>query len=193
MSKTPKGKAGEPPPGPAILESVKADYSTIKVVVLTTLACIAVLMVPFLWLVSTFVDAKSIDGKLGLSAHLTPKIMAEIVKKVDSGYSKSFIIRGDEPQPDTTLLFYSEDGQSVRLVMDASAYGSSPMKLRVLIDNNPWIEKELPFQIHLANITQHVRGDAEGGDIHVLRVVPVNLRADSTAVIQSLVLVANSR
>ncbi len=174
----------------AILEAVKADYPTIKVVVVTTIACIVILIAPFLWVLRTFVNAETIDEKLGLSAHLTPKIMGEVVKKVDSGYSRSFILRSDDPTSDTDLLFYAEPGQVVRLVMKAEAYGPKP-KIQILIDNVPWLEKEVPFQINLADISEHVRRDAEGGNIHVMKVVPRDVTSGSTTVLQCLVLVAN--
>lgn len=179
-----------PPTGPAILEAVKADYASIKIVVLTTIACVAVLIIPFAWLLTTLVSARTVDEKLGLSAFLTPKIMGEIAKKVDSGYSRSFILRGSAPTPDTSLLFYSEPGQIVRVVIEGDVYGPHP-KIQVFIDKDLWLEEELPFHTHLANITEHVRSDAEGGDIHVMRVVPIGLTRESTAVLQCLVLVAN--
>ncbi len=177
----------KPPTAPAILEAVKADYATIKVVVLTTVACVVVLVAPFAWLLTTFVDARTVDKKLGLSAF----IMGEIVKNVDSGYSKSFILLGSDPTTDTDLLFYSQRGQVVRIVIEAVARGPQSPKIQVLIDNSLWLEKDLPFNVHLADISEHIRPDAEGGDIHVVRVVPIGLTQGNVAVLKCLVLVAN--
>jgi hypothetical protein len=176
----------------AMFDAMKSDYQTIRVVVLTTIACVVLLMVPVFWLARSFVSAKNIDDKLGLSAFLTPKIMETITKKVDSGYSKSFILRGNDPTADTNLLFYSEPGQVVKVVMRGSEYVPHQARVRVLIDNTVWKDdKELPLDIYLSNVPNELLSRSDTGDIHVMHIVPVGLARESTLVLQCLVLVSN--
>src|SRR5262245_8838359 len=174
-----------------VFDTFKSEYQTVRIVVLTTIACLALLVLPVFWLARGFVNARNIDDKLGLSAFLTPKIMGEITKKVDSGYSKSFVLRGDDPTADTNLLFYSEPDQVVKVVMKGVEYPPDAAKVQVLIDNTLWKEKDLPLEIYLSSFPREILSGSDTGDIHVMRIVPAGLSAKSTLVLQCLVLVSN--
>lgn len=129
---------------------------------------------------------KIIDEIFGLSNY----VLAEIQKRVDSGYSSSFILTTKNRDQNTQILFYAEEGQTVHVTWNASSLGPNPVKLKVLVDNSLWQESELPDYIVQGNVTEQLKFNIKpGANIHHLRFVPVNLDDESIVVIDSLVLV----
>jgi hypothetical protein len=124
-----------------------------------------------------------IDKVFGITDHVTN----EIVKKIDSGYSNTFILSPKDARQDATILFYAQHGQMVRATINSAGRGA-PTKFQYFVDNMPW-NPGASSATH-ADITNILRFDmAPGGDIHVLKIIPSFSSNDSFAVVDCLVLV----
>jgi hypothetical protein len=130
---------------------------------------------------------KIIDSMFGITEY----VFKQMTKRVDSGYSKTFIFAPGSHCDDNTLRFYAEEGQSVKMTIDAHAVSPETLSFRVDIDGKPWESpRTIPFNIVHGTITKYLRFDVEpGGDLHTLRFVPDNLKNNSIVIIQCLILV----
>lgn len=134
---------------------------------------------------------KIIDQAFGIS----PYVLSEISKHVDSGYSATFIFSQDS-KPNAQLQFFAEKGQTVKVTISGNASGSQRRVFKVLIDNVPWEgDRDLPFNLVHGDITDKLRWDIPpGGNVHALRFLPGRLEndsKDSVAVFDCLVVVYN--
>jgi hypothetical protein len=129
---------------------------------------------------------KIIDSMFGI----TDYVFSQLTKRVDSGYSKTFIFAPGS-HSDNFLRFYAEEGQSVKMTIVAHAVSTEPLSFRVIIDGRPWgSPRSIPFEIVHGTITKLLHFDIEpGGNLHTLSFVPDNLKQDSIVVIECLILV----
>lgn len=132
---------------------------------------------------------KIVDGIFGLSTY----VLAEITKRVDSGYSRTFIIAPNSMDKNFDLLFFAEKGQPVKVTINGTSRGSELSTFKVFVDNAPWEDtRELPFNMVHGDITDKLKYDQPpGGNIHVLRFIPGQLEEDALIVLECLVLVYN--
>lgn len=131
---------------------------------------------------------KILDEMFGISKY----VLKEISKKVDSGYTGTFIFAPDAVNRNQQLVFYAEKDQIVKVTLKAQATGSQASKLRILIDKVSWDgERELPIEITHGDITDRLKFDDPGANLHFLKPSPVQLQKDTIMVIECLVLVYN--
>jgi len=131
---------------------------------------------------------KIIDEIFGLSDY----VLEEITKKVDSGYSGTFIITPSSTDRVTQLLFFAEREQTVKVTIKGNSLGSAPNKFRLLIDNKPWGDiRDLPYTVVHGDITDKLKFDEPGANLHVLKLIPEQLGEGSLLVFDCLVLVYN--
>jgi hypothetical protein len=131
-----------------------------------------------------------IDEMFGISEH----VKKEIMLRVDSGYSRTFVFSPGVADDRNQLIFYAEDGQPVKVSINGYSRGDSDTGFRILVDNSPWEGvRELPFNsFHMANIniTNKLKFDQPPqGNLHALKFVPERLEEDSLIVLECLVLV----
>jgi hypothetical protein len=163
--------------------------STITLIATIVVACFSAMVVVIGFIGRNSFAPKIVDEIFGLSTY----VLAEITKRVDSGYSGTFIFAPKSPDKNAQLLFFAEKGQSVKVTINGNSLGSKRSKFRVFIDNTPWGDsRELPFNLVHGDVTDKLKFDVEpGGNIHVLRFVPNPLEEDALILIECLVLVYN--
>lgn len=165
----------------------KASVATIAGIVFTVLT----ILFGFLgWLGKSSFTPWLVDRVFGVSKY----VLEEVTKRIDSGYADTFIFSLSAAETKSQLLFYAEKGQRVKLTINANSTGQRPTMFRVYIDGSPWESaRQAPFHIVHGDITDKLRFDTEpGGDIHSLKFIPVDLKADAWIVIDALVLVYNN-
>jgi hypothetical protein len=136
------------------------------------------------------ITPKIFDKIFGISDY----VLSEITKRIDSGYSGTFVFRPDSKEKRGQLYFYAEAGQPVKVTLNASLIGNG--KFNILVDGEPW-EREIPHDqpfyrsVH-ADITKRLKFDIEpGGNVHTLQFQVLSLGSDAVIVVDSLVLVYN--
>jgi len=131
---------------------------------------------------------KVIDGIFGISNH----VLKEITKKVDSGYSGTFIVTPDMKEKNMQILFFAEKEQTVKITIKGNFLGTEPAKFRTFIDNQPWgNSRELPYVLVHGDITDKLKFDEPGANLHVLKLIPEELGENYLMVLDCLVLVYN--
>jgi hypothetical protein len=167
----------------------KQSTKTISTIAAIVVACYSVTFGLIGYLGRNSFAPKIIDEMFGISKY----VLKEIDKKVDSGYTGTFIFTPDAVNKTQQLVFYAEEGQKVKVTIKAHATGPQANKLRVLIDKVPWAEdRVLPIEIIHGDITKLLKFDDPGANLHFLKPSPVEeLQKDTIMVIECLVLVYN--
>lgn len=161
---------------------------TIALTASIVVACFSTIVIMIGFIGRNSFAPKMVDEVFGISKY----VLEEITKRVDSGYSGTFVFAPNLPNQNAQLLFYAEKGQTVKVTIKGNSLGSNPSKLKVFIDNAPWGDfRELPFHLVHGDITDKLRFDDPGANIHVLRLVPNQLGEDALIVLDCLVLVYN--
>lgn len=162
---------------------------TITLIAVVVFACFSVIGGAIGFIGRNSFAPRFVDEVFGLSTY----VLTEITKRVDSGYSGTFIFAPNLTDKNTHLLFFAEKGQPVKVTIKGSSRGSKPSKFKVYIDYLPWGDaRESDFNIVHADITDKLKYDIEpGGNIHVLKFIPDQLEEDTLIVLECLVLVYN--
>lgn len=135
---------------------------------------------------------KILDHILGLSPYVLKEVLVNINRQVDSGYSGTFVFTPNSTNNSAQLLFYAERGQTVRVTINANSIGSKPSTIRILVDKVPWGDvRELPINFVHSDITDKLKFDEPGADLHLLQVIPEKLGKDAVISLDCLVLVKN--
>jgi len=161
--------------------------SSITLIASIVVACFSAILVVLGLIGRNSFAPKIIDQIFGLSNF----VLTEITKKVDSGYSGTFILAPTSKDRDAKLLFYAEKGQTVKTTIKANQLGSMHGKLKLFVDNNSWCERELPYQLVHGDITDKLKFDEPGANLHVLRLVPGQMEENALVILECLVLVYN--
>lgn len=154
--------------------------------------CVMVIIGFLGWAGNKSLTPKLFDHVFGLSNYVLAQISTQISKKVDSGYSVTFIFAPNSINKDAQLLFYAEKEQIVEVTINGNLRGAKAKKLKIFLDNHKWIDgRELPIKIVRGDITDKLKYDEPGANLHILKVVPDELEEDTLIVIECLVLVKN--
>lgn len=161
---------------------------TITLIATIVVACFSVIVALIGFIGRNSFAPKIIDEIFGLS----PYVLTELTKRVDSGYSGTFIFAPNSREKNTQL-FFAEKGQTVKLTINSNSIGSKKSKFKAYIDGELWGGiRELPFNLVHGDVTDELKFDREpGGNIHALRFVPDQLEEDALVIIECLVLVYN--
>lgn len=95
---------------------IQANIKTITIIVLTTVACLAVFVG---FLVKWFVTPEWVDKQLGITA----QVRKSLWKEVDSGYSTTVLFHKANTNGDTWLEFFCEPDQKIELFVSSQATG----------------------------------------------------------------------
>lgn len=120
---------------PAVLTVAKENLGLLSFLVLGFFVCLALLG-------EFFIDADWVDRRLGLSKKVAEGVRAELVKKVDSGYSRTFIFRPGETTAENVLSFYAERGQTAKISITTEASHPDDVRFEVRIDGLLWSYRE---------------------------------------------------
>lgn len=143
------------------------------------------------WLGRTSFTPRVIDALFGISDYVAKQVR----RGEEAGYSASFVFRRGEAERPALVMFHAFRGDSVVATINGEYRGSPlspPGSFRVLIDNIPWHDVWVAPDSSIVHgqITDKLRFDIHpGGEIHLLRVVPVNLDSDGVLIVECLVLV----
>lgn len=127
--------------------------------------------------------------------HVTSYIQKQISKRVDSGYSGSFII-DSRTKTLNQILFFAHQTQGADLSITAVARNPKGTLINVFIDGEPWWKGPLEnafVRVHI-DITNKLKYDVRpAGDIHSIQFIPENISSDALIVVDSVVVVHNQR
>lgn len=111
----PASTTGEKPAS-ATIESIKLDFATIRIIILTACVVAALLCVPLFFILRNFVTFDALDHYLKVTEAVRPKILQGISEEVSTGYSKNFFF--NSTSEDNTVLFLAHEKQRVTLSVD---------------------------------------------------------------------------
>jgi hypothetical protein len=162
--------------------------TTISLVASVVVACFAAFFGLIGFLGRGSFAPRVLDELLGLSKY----VFSEISKKIDSGYSGTFIFSPNAVNRNSQLIFFAEKGQTAKLTIKASSLGSKQSKIRLFIDNTPWgATREIPMDVVHGDITEKLKFDEPGAGLHYIKVIPDQLEKDALVLVDCLVLVYN--
>jgi len=137
---------------------------------------------------------RAIDQLFGISTYVGNTIN----KRVDSGYSHTFIFRPTKDDSarnnnDTELLFDAGKKQFVYLTVLSIKNGSRDLKYRIMVDGADFREVTAEKdQFQEIDITGKLKPDRNPYHIHELKVLPKDIKVGEVLVVRCLVLVSNT-
>jgi hypothetical protein len=172
----------------AVIETIKLDVNTIKIVVLTAAVVVALLSVPLLFVLRNFVTFDALDDYFKVTDSVRPKILRAITAGLDTGYSRNFII--SSTSTDSTMLFYALPHQKATLSVSAQSIGPFP-QISLLVNNCLFEERSEPFDLYEKELTDQLdKCNPDKPNLHTLRiVVPGGLQKGTQLQMRCLVLV----
>jgi hypothetical protein len=174
----------------AVLDALKLDFNTIKIILLTACVVLALVAIPLTFMLKHFVSFDALDNYFKLTDSVRPKILHTISEVLDSGYSKNFVFEPNRPA-DNTMLFYAAPKQKVTLSVSAQiSLGNFPATALYL--NNCLLEtRNEAFHFYEKDVTEKLGAcNPDEPNLHTLRIVlPDGLPQKTTIQLKSLVLV----
>jgi len=183
--------AGGHPSASSVIESVKLDFNTIKLILMTAVAVVALLTVPLFFVFRNFVTFDALDNYFKVTESVQPKILHNIAEDLDSGYSRNFIFEATR-DTDSTLLFYAPRHQKVTISVNAQAIGAFPPVALYL--NNCLVEsRKETFNFYEKDVTDKLESCVpDEPNLNTLRIaLPEGLPKSTTLQISCLILVNN--
>jgi hypothetical protein len=178
-------------PANKVIEAIKLDFNTIRLILLTALVVVVLLGTPLFFILSNFVTFDSLDRYFKLTDSVRPKILHNITEELQSGYSKNFII--NSPVSDTSMLFYANISHKVNLSVNADAIGTFP-RLQLLLDNCAIYDTKTAKTLHMYefDLTQGLKScPPTEPNLHTLRIALLEpLQRGTTLNVSCLVLVS---
>ncbi len=180
-----------------LLEPLKTDMKTIRIILLTAVAVVLLISPLLLFLLKNFVTYDVWDRYLHLTEGVRPKILHEIPAELNTGYSKTFIFRSDlsGSTMDNSMVFYATKDQRVFLKAWVTSIEGTfqPVKFQVNGTCVFGLEPEQPPIID-HEITKNIREecpDREATNLHLLKVIlPAGVNKSSTLQVTCLILIS---
>ena len=142
-------------PLPQILDGIKVDFRTVRVIALTIIAVIFLLVTPVLYVLSKFVDYGKVMDSLHVTERLRPKILEGIPEELDTAYSRTLIIDAQSaPMLSSTdfMSFHATPDQKVVISIKVDGVGASPVQPVGLQVNGCAIPKKGPGYLEKPDI-----------------------------------------
>jgi len=129
----PDQSPAEPPTLSKLVDNVKVDINTIKIILLTAAAVVSLCCIPFIFILRNFVTFGSLDKYLGVTEGVRPNILRAISEEVEAGYSKDIVL--DSPSSNNnTLIFYAAKDQKVTLTINVIVRAGSYQAIGIQVD-----------------------------------------------------------
>jgi hypothetical protein len=181
----PRETTAGPVKGFGVISVFNENWQILKVFLVAMAVSIGLIGIP-VW--KFLITAEFLDKQFGLSRH----VRAEIMKEVDSGYSRTFTFRPDDATSENTLPFYAEADQHTKISIEAHTTGGDPAKVAALVqvDGDRWAEGDGSYHTP-GLVLLKLRPDLPTGSFHQARLVVRQVPEGGAVVVTCVVLVYN--
>lgn len=192
----PANHAAAPAPSPkglaAVFQVFSENWQTVKVFLLAFLLCAGLVAILLLKYLPSLITAQWVDDRLGLSKHITETVRNEITKRVDSGYSRTFILRPNDRTAENVLPFYAERDQHPMISVESSNSGGDPADVQVAVQIDGGLWKSGDGTFHTPGfVPLKLDPDRQMGNVHDIRFAVKQPPDNGAVIIKCVVLVYN--